>query len=171
MDNGDLFAGLLWYINGFVSTAGNPRIAEAGFHNVAGFKPELLLLLFGGTQLRNPLTFGSLQGEGGHPIILLPAIVVIALALIGMTFLDKDECIIMYAAFAFLPLLVPFGIIQVGNAIATAANLPSRWIVMSITMVNLFWVAGVYKICKYVYSSYTRIASEETNASEAGKLK
>jgi hypothetical protein len=158
------FTGLLWYINGFVSTGGKPQITEAGFHNVAGFRPELLLLLFAGNQLRNPLTLGSLQGDGGRPIVLLPAVVVIGLALIGMTFLDKDECVLLYASFAFLPLLVPFGIIRVANAIATTANLPARWIVMSITMVNLFWVAGLYRICKYVYSGYIRIVSEEANA-------
>jgi hypothetical protein len=34
---------------------------------------------------------------------------------------------------------------------ATAANLPSRWIAMSIAMINLLWLAGLYKICDYIY--------------------
>jgi hypothetical protein len=154
--------GLLWYLNGFVSTGGRPNLSDAGFQQVLGFKPELFVLLFSGTYFRNPLTIGSFRGV--IPIVLLPVVV----ALVGMTFLDLDKRIIVYASFAFIPLLIPFGIIRVG-ATVSISTVAERWAVMSIAMVNLFWVAGLYRICKYVYSGYSRIVSEEANTSEAGK--
>ncbi|HMK83507.1 MAG TPA: hypothetical protein VK503_07295, partial [Candidatus Bathyarchaeia archaeon] len=155
--------GGLWYLNGFVSTGGKPQLADAGIQQALWFKPELFVLLFSGTHFRNPLAIGSFRGI--IPIVLLPVV----LALIGMTFLNLDERIVMYASFAFIPVLIPFGIVRVG-AIVSIPSVAERWAVMSIAMVNLFWVAGVYMICKFVYSGYIRVASE-ADASKAGKLK
>jgi hypothetical protein len=155
--------GGLWYLNGFVSTGGKPQLTDAGIQQALWFKPELFVLLFSGTHFRNPLIIGSLRAV--IPIVLLPVVV----ALIGMTFLDLDKRIVMYASFAFIPVLIPFGIVRVG-AIVSISSVAERWAVMSIAMVNLFWVAGVYMICKSVYGGYIRMVSE-ADASEARKLK
>ena len=135
--------GLLWYVNGFVSTGGRISLARVPFSTPAGFEPQLLSLLFAPSPqaafFRNP------AGSTILPLLIL-------MALIGMAFLGKDQSIIIYTSFLLFPLLIPFGVVTlVHGKFATAANIPQRWIAMSIAMLNLLWLTGLYKICERIY--------------------
>jgi hypothetical protein len=130
-----------YYLNEHAAGARGLAATGAGvmLHYPQGFRLEILAALFGGNYFLNPP---------------LPIIVTIVLALIGMTFLGKDQRPVMYASFAFLPLLIPAGVVQLLGL--TLANwpwtiMPERWLGISMTMVNLFWLAGFYKIYEGIY--------------------
>lgn len=131
------------YILNDIASYGFPPSAHAMVQQILGFEPGVLWLLFTEGYFRNPP--------------LIPIVVAVALALIGIAFLDRDQKIIMLLSFVLLPLLIPTGVIStvpgatLANLGAIWVHLTSRWIAMSLVMVNLFWLTGAYNICKYIY--------------------
>jgi hypothetical protein len=125
--------GLAYYMNGAASHG-----TESPVRFFRTFNPSLLLVLFGDFWFQYP------------PI---PVIVTVGLALIGITtLLRRDQRIILYASFASMILLMltagSEGLISSWEEIEQSSP---RYIVMSITLVNLFWLVGLYKIAQYVH--------------------
>lgn len=135
--------GLLWYVNGLVSTGGDIHFSHSPFTTN---KPELRLsalpLLFAGCCSQNALPF--------------PTIIAVTLGLVAIFCLKQDQSIILYASFAFLPIMILLGVVGFGGTgdYYRGDNVP-RWTAMSIAMVNLFWPAGIYKICEFIYKKLT----------------
>jgi hypothetical protein len=78
----------------------------------------------------------------------LPMAANIILALIGMSVADKDQRRILYASFFFMPLLMftakenpPYTV-----SINVRDMVLSRWLAMPITLVGLFWLAGIWRL-------------------------
>jgi len=137
--------GFMYILNDIASREGGGLLLSGFIQtpatNMLGFEPGVLWLLFTEDYFTRP------------PI---PVILAVALALVGMAFLDKDQSIITYLSFAQLPLLIAMGVVttEPGLTIAvwrTWTNVPSRWIAMSITMVNLFWLVAPYALAKHIY--------------------
>jgi hypothetical protein len=126
--------GLLYYLNGLPLTRNFAFFLNEPVHHALRFQPEVITLLFV-WYLRNP------------PIPVLA----IALALIGMTFLRKDQRPIMYASFAALPLLMLLGVVRPPFELPLRGDNVPRYAAMSIAMVNLFWLTGPFKICERIY--------------------
>ena len=102
---------------------------ESPIHFFETFDPSILPLLFATSFFSYP------------PI---PFILTVSLALIGISALANwDQRILAYASFAFMILLMLTSESVPSNA------WPTREIAMSITLVNLFWLVGLYKIFEY----------------------
>jgi hypothetical protein len=123
--------GVAYYLNGLASKG-----AEASIHFFVTFNPSILPLLFASSWFRYPA---------------LPVGLVIALALIGLSALTSwDQRIVMYASFAsmiFLMLTAGGGGLITSWQMITQSS--PRYVAMSIVLVNLFWLVGLYKIAKY----------------------
>jgi hypothetical protein len=144
----------LWALNGFVSTGGNVRLSHSPFtSNQWGVQLDVLPLLF----------------SGGccylHVLPPLPAVVVVGLGLIGIAFLEKDQKVITYASLVAVPLLILLGIVGYGSPYRSD-NVP-RWDALSITLVNLLWLVGPYKICEYAYHRLQGFTIAATNTQTA----
>jgi hypothetical protein len=148
-------AGLLYLVNDMVGRPlGRP---------LAYYVPEVGLSAFMSSPLQfEPRVLWMLFNESYFPTPPIPIVAVIALALIGIAFLSKDQSIVLCASLAMLPLIIATNLVSLivpGLTLVTWsqwANIPSRWIAMSITMVNLFWLTGAYKICARVYYTMNR---------------
>lgn len=125
--------GLAYYINGVASQG-----AESPVHFFRTFDPILLPVLFADSWFQYP------------PI---PVIVTVGLALIGISALLRlDQRIIVYASFTSMILLMltagSEGLISSWQEIQQSSP---RYIAMSVALVNLFWLVGLYKIAKYIH--------------------
>jgi hypothetical protein len=124
--------GFAYYMNG-VSSQGT----ESPVHFFRTFNPSLLPVLFSDSWFQYP------------PI---PVIVTVGLALIGISaLLRRDQRIIVYASFASMILLMltagSEGLISSWEEIQQSSP---RYIAMSVALVNLFWLVGLYKIAQYI---------------------
>jgi hypothetical protein len=132
----------IWYVNALMSTAGNVHLSHSPFTtNQPRFRPEALTLLFAAGCCYD------------HVLPPIPVIIVIGLALVGIGFIERDHKIIMYASFVMFPVLILFGVLGYGSGFGeeyTFYNVP-RWDALSITVVNLFWLVGLYKVGQYFY--------------------
>jgi hypothetical protein len=123
--------GVAYFLNGLASGgAGEP------IHFFVTFDPSILPLLFAGSWFRYPP---------------MPLVLVVGLALIGMSaFASRDQRMIAYGSFAFMILLMLTagggGLITSWQAITQSSP---RYVAMSIALVNLFWLVGLYKIAAY----------------------
>src|SRR5208283_620841 len=125
--------GLAYYMNGVASQG-----TESPVRFFITFNPSLLPVLFADSWFQYP------------PI---PVIVTVGLALIGISALLRlDQRIIVYASFASMILLMltagSEGLISTWEEIQQSSP---RYIAMSVALVNLFWIVGLYKISQYVH--------------------
>jgi hypothetical protein len=130
--------GFLFLLNGLASQGFTGAVTGGSLpiHNPTGYHPEAISLIFDGGYFHNP------------PI---PVIAAIALAMVGIGFLDKDQRAIIYASYGLLPFLILFGAVGWLNFVNYRADNVPRYIAMSEAIVNLFWLIGAYKICEYAY--------------------
>ena len=124
--------GLAYYMNGVASQG-----TESPVHFFRTFDPSLLPALFSDSWFQYP------------PI---PVIVTVSLALIGISVLaHRDQRVILYVSFASMILLMLTaggeGLISTWEEIQQSSP---RYIAMSVALVNLFWIVGLYRIAQYI---------------------
>jgi len=124
--------GLAYYMNGAASQG-----TESPVHFFRTFNPSFLPVLFADSWFQYP------------PI---PVIVTVSLALIGISaMLRRDQRIIVYVSFASMILLMltagSEGLISSWEEIQQSSP---RYIAMSVALINLFWLVGLYKVARYI---------------------
>jgi hypothetical protein len=124
-----LVVGIAYFLNGHASSGsfGSP-IERVHFFRV--FDPSVLTPLIYGPFFRYPP---------------LPLILTVGLAFIGMYALANwDHRIIVSISFAAMILMM-----VTSEGVPWEVGLPQRYISMPITLINLFWLVGIYKIAEY----------------------
>ena len=139
---GAISVGFAYYVNGLVSQG----TFQSPIHNSWGFDPNVLQVLFNGSFFVNP------------PIPLLLAF---PLAIIGLLALRSGQSIIAAVSFIIMPLLMVFETVGTETKIAVLAGaIASRWVLLTILFLNLFWLVGIYEVCLIIYHQFkTRLAS------------
>lgn len=137
-----IIVGAAYSINAIVSAG-----ATSPYNFLETFDPSILLSLFAVYWFRYP------------PI---PIILALSFSLIGMTALTKwSQRIIIYGSFVSMILLM----LTVGESFFVSREelLQSspRYIAMSITLINIFWLVGIYKTVEWTAKVLLRRVSQQ----------